>query len=176
MKRKGVELTVIASIIGVFGIFVICVLMVYKFVSESRTIENDTTQETVKVEAETLDHTHDWQEVAIEAATIIETKELRAVASEGIPVVYLTRYRSKQNGLIQDEYIVYDAALNDIRISENMPNIHIEVEYITDGTPRLEVYEHGKPICSICEARLLSYQLRTYKFYIPEGTLLIHWE
>ncbi len=176
MRRQSFEIRLIAAVIGIFGIFIMCILMICRDVSNREIIEEDIDNETVKVEAETLDHTHDWQEVAIEAATIIETKELRAVASEGIPVVYLTRYRSKQNGLIQDEYIVYDAALNDIRISENMPNIHIEVEYITDGTPRLEVYEHGKPICSICEARLLSYQLRTYKFYIPEGTLLIHWE
>lgn len=149
--------------------------MVCRDVSNREIIEEDTVNETVKVEAEVLDHTHDWQEVAIEAATLIEMKELQAVASEGVPVVYLTRYRSKQNGLIQDEYIAYDVELNDIIISEDMPNIHIEMEYITDGTPRLEIYEHGKPVCSICKAKLISYQLRTYKFYIPEGTLLIHW-
>ncbi|MBQ6860235.1 MAG: hypothetical protein IJO08_01150 [Clostridia bacterium] len=176
MRRHSFEIRLIASVIGIFGIFIMCILMICRDISNREIVEENATTENVNIEVETVNHTHDWKEIAIEASAIIETKELQAVASEGVPVVYLTRYRSDQNGSSKDKYMAYDSEFNDVIISASMPNARIEVEYITEGTPRLEVYEHSKPICSICQAKLVSYQLRTYKFLIPEGTLLIHWE
>ena len=173
--RRNAELAVIASFVGLMGILIICVLMIADSRMKSEVTE-EPVQETVKVEAQTENHTHDWKEVSIEAAALIETKELQAVASEGVPVIYLTRYRSEQNGSNKDKYVAYDAEFNDVIICADMPNSKIEIEYISEGKPRLEVYQHGNPKCSICEATLISYELKTYKFCIPEGTLLIHWE
>ena len=175
MKIWKYEVAVFLSAVGLLGITIICVCMLINSLSKS-SVSKEPVQETVVVEAETVNHSHDWQEVEIEAAALIETKELQAVASEGVPVVYLTRYRSDKNGSNKDKYIAYDVEFNEIIILSNTANLKIEIEYISEGKPRLEVYQHGNPKCSICESILISYELKTYKFCIPEGTLLIHWE
>lgn len=176
MNDFGEIFYMVMVIVIIFAIFAIPIMLI----KENATQPEDINQTTLE-DSNQASHEHEWVTIAVEAESLVETGELLNVASEGTPVVYLTRYRKDPRKPEQDVYVAYDQQFKEITVYQSEGNIAVEIEYISEGVPHYEKYEHGQPVCKICGAKLVhggkvTYYQYTYKFYIPEGTLFVWWE
>ena len=162
------------KILGITGISVICLFVFCLLLVGCAINKTESTQPTVQYEKDnTTDHTHSWDKVENVEDALLETTLLKSFACKGIERVYVVRYRYSLYNPVTDHYTACDENFKDIEISARDSNIVIE--YISEGTPRLEKYKDPQVFCSECGARLV-HEGYTYKFCIPEGTYLVRFE
>ena len=166
-QRKNLSVTVIA----VICLFAFCFLLTACATTSAEATEKQTEAQYEK--AVITDHTHDWEESENIEEAIVKTIPLQSFACEGVERVYLVRYRVNLYNAITDYYVACDESFKDIGLA--IRNYDIVIEYISEGIPRLEKYKDPEVYCKECGARLVQ-EGYTYKFCIPEGTYLVHFE